>query len=73
MIGFYIHVNGTPIELIEALNVTDGGLSDSKGMSTYRVEWLGGEAILKHRRSDGWEGLMKCILKEMSRIDKEAK
>ena len=65
MIGFYIHINGTPIQLIEALNVTKGGLEDTGGMATYKVQWLGGEGTVKHKRIEGWEGLIKCIIDVM--------
>lgn len=65
MIGFYIHINGTPIQLIEALNVTECGLENINGMATYEVQWLGGQGTVKHKRSDGWEGLIKCIIEIM--------
>jgi len=75
MLTAEIKVNGCPIAIVSALNLGFGG-----GEATYRclvhetdrVTIPSEHFIIKHNRSNGWQGLLNKITGEvMSRTEKE--
>jgi len=68
VIGFYIHVNQTPIAYVSALNVTHKVNPHGK-MDIYDVQGEGRSFRVKHIRTDGWKKLLMLILKRLEKED----
>ena len=65
MIGMLVHVNGTPIEMINVQNIESLDNDPYDGKHLYDVQACGKHFQITHVRKDGWEKLFIKILKRL--------
>lgn len=74
MLGVVIHINGTPIDMLDIQNmgnVDRAGLwEDPDGIYLYQVKAVGHEPFkIEHTRNDGWEALVIKVLQKLMELN----